>query len=266
MLQLQLETITSCNAACVFCTYPSMKRKRGRMSDAVFLKILKDAAMDLGPFINQVSLQGLGEPLMDKAIAERVYLARQFFPEADISLYTNGSLLTPEMVARLKGAGISQIIVSLTGTNAAEREAAMGLKDFDKVVEYADHARKVLPTKIKLIASRDLIQDMSAQKFLDKWGSDAMVTYEGNWAGEAWKFRGAPQTAPCHRALDQIMFLWDGTLALCCFDGEGHVTFGNVQDKTVKELWEHPERQRIKKLHEEGRRAEVPICKACTSI
>lgn len=266
MLQLQIETISACGATCVFCTYPTMKRKRGRMTDAVFQKILGDAKRDLGPFINRVSLQGLGEPLMDKSIVERVYLARRAFPEADISIYTNGTYLTPEMVARLKGAGISQIVISLTGTNAAEREASMGLKDFDKVVEQADHARKVVSTRIKLIASRDLIQDMSAKAFLDKWGDDAMITYEGNWAGEAWKFRGAPQTAPCHRALDQIMFLWDGTLCLCCFDGEGHVTFGNVQDKTVKELWEHPERQRIKKLHEERRRQEVPLCKACTSI
>lgn len=266
MLQLQIETIAACNAKCVFCTYPSMKRKRGRMEDSVFLKILTDAQRDMGPFINRVSLQGLGEPLMDKSIVERVYLSRRAFPEADISIYTNGTYLTPEMVARLKGAGISQIVLSLTGTNPEEREAAMGLSDFDKVVEHAEHARRVLPLRVKLIASRDLIQDMSAKSFMEKWGDEAMITYEGNWAGEAWKFRGAPQTAPCHRALDQIMFLWDGTLALCCFDGEGHATFGNVQDKTVKELWEHPERQRIKKLHETGRRAEFPLCRTCTSI
>ena len=124
MLQLQVETISACSARCVFCTYPSMRRQRGRMEDTVFRKILSDAK-DLEMFIDRVSLQGLGEPLMDKAIVERVYQAKETFPDAEVSVYTNGTFLTPLMTARLKAAGLSLLVVSLTGSNAAEREAAM---------------------------------------------------------------------------------------------------------------------------------------------
>jgi hypothetical protein len=44
------------------------------------------------------------------------------------------------------------------------------------------------------------------------------------------------------------------------------VTFGNVLEKPLKELWQSAERQRIRQLHIDGRRAEVPICKGCTGI
>lgn len=264
MLQLQIETIAACNAKCVFCTYPTMKRKRGRMEDSVYQKILTDAQEVDG--ITSISLQGLGEPLSDKDIVRRVYQARGAFPKAEISIYTNGSYLTPAMSERLRGAGLSRLVVSLTGTNAAEREAAMGLKDFDQVVGFADEARKILPTQVKLIASRDLIEDMEAQAFFKRWGKDAMVTYEGNWAGEAWKFRGKPHTQACHRALTQLMFLWNGDLCLCCFDGEGHMTFGNVEERTVKDLWNSPERTKIREQHLAGKRAEIDLCRSCTGI
>lgn len=264
-LQLQIETIAACNAKCVFCTYPSMKRQRGRMEDAVYRKILTDAK-EMEMFIDRVSLQGLGEPLMDKEIGERVYLARQTFPQADISLYTNGSKLDHHAIAKLKGAGLNLLVVSLTGANAEERQAAMGLDDYEQVVAQIEVARKILPVKVKLITSRDLVQDMDAQGFIDRWGRDAMVTYEGNWAGEGWKFRGAPHKRACHRALEQLMFLWDGRMALCCFDGEGHMTFGNVKDKTVRELWESDERSDVRAKHLSGRRAEIPLCRNCTGI
>lgn len=264
MLQLQIETIAACNAKCVFCAYPTMKRKRGRMEDSVYQQILTGAQQVDG--ITAVSLQGLGEPLSDKDIVRRVYQARGAFPKAEISIYTNGTYLTPAMTHRLRGAGLSRLVVSLTGTNTAEREAAMGLKDFDQVVGFADEARKTLPTQVKLIASRDLIEDMEAREFAARWGKDAMVTYEGNWAGESFKFRGRPHVQACHRALTQLMFLWDGTLALCCFDGEGHMAFGNVQERTVKELWESPERTKVREQHLAGRRTEIDLCRNCTGI
>jgi radical SAM protein with 4Fe4S-binding SPASM domain len=266
VLQLQIETIAFCNAKCVFCTYPGMKRKRGRMGAGIYEKILFDAK-ELEHQIDRVSLQGLGEPLMDREIVERVALAKQALPKAEVSIYTNGSLLIPEMTRKLKDAGLDSLVISLSSIKAEEREASMGLKDFSRVVEWADYARTQIPTKVKLIATRDLIEDMttSAQTFIDRWGADAMVTWEGNWAGEAWKFRGAPHPKACWRAVSQIMLLWNGDLALCCFDGEGEMTFGNIKEHTLKELWEGT-REGIRDLHRSGRRTEIDLCRNCTGI
>jgi hypothetical protein len=46
-LLLRIETINVCNAACAFCSYTEMKRKKGVMSMALFEKIVKDYA-DMG--------------------------------------------------------------------------------------------------------------------------------------------------------------------------------------------------------------------------
>lgn len=265
MIQLQVETITACQATCVFCTYPGMKRKRGRMDAAVYRKVMTDA-IEMGMFIDQVSLQGLGEPLMDKDLVPRIRMAREALPHAEISLFTNGSLLTVDMATRLKGAGLSYLVVSLTGSDTGERKAAMGLDDFEKVSGVVELVRNILPTRVKIITSRDLVTDMHAQAFQERWGKDAMVTWEGNWAGRSSPFRGVPHTVPCHRALDQLMVLWNGDVSLCCFDGEGEVLYGNVMEKSLADIWGSPERARVRELHKAGRRAELDLCRTCTGI
>lgn len=233
------------------------------MTPDVYRKVMSDA-MEISMFIREISLQGLGEPLMDKDIVFRVYMARQALPQVRITLYTNGALLTVDLAARLRGAGLSDLVVSLTGTSREERRGAMGLDDWDSVIEQVEMVRKILPTKVKLVASSDLVQN--PLKFTEKWGSDTMVTWEGNWAGQLTKFRGSPHKQPCHRAMDQLMVLHNGDVSLCCFDGEGEMLFGNVMEKSLSDIWGGPERSLVRQQHKEGRRGEIDLCRNCTGI
>jgi len=62
-MQLQVENINVCNARCVFCPYPTMKRKHTVMSLELHRKIVDEVATI--PRFDQFTITGLGEPFLD---------------------------------------------------------------------------------------------------------------------------------------------------------------------------------------------------------
>ena len=55
-----------------------------------------------------------------------------------------------------------------------------------------------------------------------------------------------------------------GDLSICVrFDPSGCGVLGNLHEHTLEDLWNGPKRREWKKLHVQGRRAEVPLCAQC---
>ena len=274
-VQLQLEVTNVCDAACVFCPYPKMRRPKGTMGMPVFQRIIDEAATI--PLIEKVTLTGLGETLLDRYLVARITYARSKLPKGVcIDLYTNGSLLRPKLVDQLIAAGLDIIYVSLNATNAEKRREIMQLDDYDRVVEYIKYAQAAgagkLQVVVKAIASKDLMEVGEHEQFMEGWGGAtdkggaAYLHLEGNWAGSmGQKMRTKPKSA-CGRALGQIMVLWDGRVSLCCFDAEGAVILGDLNHQTLREIYSGQLAVGIREAHVTGRRGELPLCATCTAI
>lgn len=250
-----------------------MQRPKGTQTLALTRKILDEAA-DI-PIIDLVTFTGLGEPLIDKHLEDRVAYARARMPAIPIGVYTNGNLLTRDRVDSLIDAGISQLYVSLNAVRGAQRQAIMGLDDFDRVVEACQYARtrtsRTFGLTVKGVATKDLFEIADGETFRETWGgwtSDgghALLHLEGNWAGAMWPMRVVP-TQSCARALGQFMVLWDGRVSLCCFDGEGEEILGDLNTQTIREVYNAGRALEIRMAHAEGRRGDIPLCRNCTSI
>lgn len=265
MLQLQMETVAHCNAACVFCPYPTMTRKRGVMSWELFKKIAEDAFTI--PQVDHFTLTGLGEPLLDPLLYRRIRYLRAANASARIDVYTNGSMLSEGVVEELAEAGLSDLHVSLNAASATKREQVMRLKDYDRVVGYIEHAikRSLFKVYVKGVYSLDLMEQGEVERFRDKWGSRGILVLEGNWAGEKYQSRTVP-TAACHRAISQVMVLWDGRVSLCCFDGEGKIIFGDLNTQSIREVFNGPKALEYREGHAQGKRGQLPMCDNCTAI
>lgn len=271
-MQLQLECTNVCNAECVFCPYPKMKRAKGTMTMELFRKIIDDAITI--PQIDHVTITGLGEPFLDRFMIDRVRYVRDRMPSALIDLYTNGSMLHRHgLVDRLHDAGLSVLYVSLNAASADSRLAVMKLDDWDRVnegIRYAmTHPRwKVL---VKGIVSKDLMSGDDNDRFMSAWngsyreGGNAFLHLEGNWAGAMYPMRVQLKDA-CDRALSQIMVLRDGRVSLCCFDSEGDCILGDLNHQSIREVFNGDTAVGIRMAHVEGRRAEIPLCANCTGI
>ena len=132
-LTLQIETINVCNAACIFCAYPGMKRKKGVMSMALFEKIVKDyeemggGAVSLTPIV--------GDALMDPHLIDRIRVLKAHPAIKQISLTTNCIALhkySDEDVRYLLEA-LHCIQVSIGGLDAGTYKTMYGVDEFAHV-------------------------------------------------------------------------------------------------------------------------------------
>ncbi len=116
--ELQVEVTGACNLRCRMCLV-SYRPTLGRTSGSMDLETFKRLVDEL-PDLEQVTMQGLGEPL----------LAPDFFPMLEhlarrgirMGFNTNGTLLTAERAERLVELGVDWIHVSLDGATAATYE------------------------------------------------------------------------------------------------------------------------------------------------
>jgi hypothetical protein len=294
-IQLQIETTNVCQADCCFCPYTVMQRPKGTMPWDVYTKIIDDAATV--PVIEKLTLTGLGETLLDRFLVERIrYARKKLAPGVSIDLYTNGNLLKPKLTDALIDAGLDVLYVSLNAVTAEKRREIMKLDDFDQVVGYTHYAVEAFNEKarrhefyrgvdersfrnrsrfrviVKGVSTKDLMEVGEAETFIDAWegdhsdGGNAYLHLEGNWAGTmGQKMRTQPRNA-CGRALSQIMVLWDGRVSLCCFDAEGAVILGDLRTQTLREMYSGQPALSVREAHNEGRRAELPLCRTCTAI
>lgn len=276
-LQLQLETVAICNAACVFCPYPTMERQRGTMSMELYRKIIDDARSV--PAFSDVTLTGLGEPLLDKHLIERIRYAREKMPlGVTITVYTNGTYLTEKMAHNLCDAGITRLYVSLNALDGRRRKAIMKLDDYDQVEAQIKRAIEIFAEKgkdqrviVKAIVSKDLMESGDPDRFIEKWGGfwneggNAFIHMEGNWAGAMYPMRVTPELC-CHRAIGEIMVLWDGRVSICCFDGEGKEILGDLSKQTIREMYNGERAWKFRNAHATGGRGQLPLCKDCTAI
>lgn len=277
-MQLQFESTNVCNADCCFCPYSRMTRAKGTMSMALYRRAIDEAATI--PEIDHITITGLGEPLLDRFIAERIYYARTRMPDGTvIDMFTNGTFLRPEKAEALVNAGIDVIYVSLNATSARKRFQVMKLGDYDKVVEHIHYAQAYCEKVgrgrviVKAIIAKDLIDGEQTTEFVKFWKGDwdngqggmGFRHLEGNWAGDTWKMR-TPSEEACGRALGQIMVLQDGRVSLCCFDAEGREILGDLNTQTIREVFNAPKALNIRTAHIEGRRNDIALCAQCTGI
>ncbi len=111
LARVYVETTNQCNLDCVTCMRNVWEEPPGRMSEAVFQRILEGVqAVQPTP---SVFFGGFGEPLTHPLICEMVEQAHQ--AGAVVELITNGILLEEPMVQRLMAAGLDRVWVSLDG-------------------------------------------------------------------------------------------------------------------------------------------------------
>ncbi len=269
ILELQLETTSTCNADCYFCPYTAMGRAGNLMDMDLFRKIIDEAVTI--PVVKRYVLTGLGEPLLDPHLAERIRYTRDR-TAATIRIYTNGVYLTPEKFEVLKESGINSIMISLNAVNKSQHEDIMGLKGkFDIVCSNAEYVlanQGEVDVCVKAVAGERFSGD-DAMEFIGRWGSIAKggagyCMIENNWAGDndvSWAW---DPNELCRFALAQIAVLYNGKVKTCCMDAEGKMIFGDLNTHTLREIYNGNKYLSFRIAHSENKAAQYDICNGCS--
>lgn len=238
---LQIETTSICNAKCKFCIHSTLP-DYGTMSDELFLKILKDAT-EIDSLATIIPMM-LGEPFCDKKFIKRLRLINKILPDKLISVFTNGSLLTPFKIKQLSKVKNLTMHFSLNGTNKETREKLMGLSDFDHVIQMIKLYKQTGRAYKVHIVYHPLVSTAELEAFENLDLNTRLVPY-ANWSGD--KYNSRPQTN-CIRAICYMTIMHNGLVNLCCME-HGKAIFGDINKKSVKEIWESTYRQMYCNAH-----------------
>jgi sulfatase maturation enzyme AslB (radical SAM superfamily) len=269
-----VETTAKCNIYCPMCPREVYPQPKADMDDAVFQRLVRES----GSTAEHMMLIGLGEPLLDPKIYERI----EFCHSHSVStlLSTNGTLLDEKASGRLLDTGLEQITFSFDGAQKESfefyRKGAKFEKVRDNFVRFA-RMKKERGSNLQIVVQMIRMEKNAGEvdDFLKFWtaveGVDQvrikedetnMMRPDAGHEGSAWKH-------PCHYLWRGPMYVkQDGNVWACCQSyimGGGPV--GSLETTPLEGIWNSEEMVRMRRLHVSGRAAEIDVCaKCCTTI
>ncbi|MFH1844968.1 MAG: radical SAM/SPASM domain-containing protein [bacterium] len=267
---IQLETVTTCNGKCPFCPQHEIQRSPARMADATWRKIVDDSrgrGVTYRPFLTN-------EPFVDRRQPEIVRYIKQTDPTALVEYNTNGELLTETLGRDLLTAGMGLIRFSIDGLSREVYEPSrVGVSHatvYGRVARFLelwdregfhDQCR----TEVRLIEvpeNRHEIEDF--RRFWEPRCSEVVITqlYQWPWTGQQ------PEDVvlkPCLKAVDELFFYSNGNATLCCWDVHERAIIGNVEQRSVAEIWQSHAASHLRELLDDGRRDLIHLCSRCNA-
>lgn len=224
-----IELYGHCNRKCNFCFNSNRfpPRDVGIMAESLWKKIIDE--LSAIQYTGRISPYFYGEPLLDKRIVELVFYARKRCPYSRIFISSNGDVLSEELLVGLIESGMDEILV--TNYDDFEKERIITLyKKYPRFVHYRNYK------EIDLKNRGGSLFEKSTDKI----------------------------NLPCLRPSRQLVINWKGNVLLCCNDYYEQYIFGNVNNKSILEIWKDNDFIKCRNiLSQLGGRKQIDICKKC---
>jgi radical SAM protein with 4Fe4S-binding SPASM domain len=272
-------TLTSlCNSDCIMC--PVRRFREIEKSDVKFMsmELYERIIADAGSLkINRIILSG-GEPLLDPHLTERIEIARKYLPDAELSLFTNGTLLHKRNnISNLLKGSLDSITVSFDGVTAAEYEAVRKQLSFNQLIRNVKllyQTKKELNSKVLIRLSLLTLKanERSHGAFLKRMKGSADVldinkahNFGGTISFEEKNIYNSFKRYPCCFLFHRITVKPDGLVSMCSYDYEKKYIVGDLNLQSIKTIWNHDLYRQARQLHLEENFESIDICKNCTS-
>ena len=250
-----IETTNKCNLACRMCPRQFMKRKVGSMNMKLFRKII-DEARNYQDFI---VLHGMGEPLLDEHIVERINYAEDKGVRVNIS--TNESFLNEAKSREILDSKLSEIILSVDATTAEAYSRIRVKGDFEKSkanihrfmqIKNKEFPESKLKTIVQFIKMDDNIHEVEnfKKEWLPEKPSEIRIkpfsTFGGQYsqitklADERHRYqpKKVKVRPPCYYLWKSFVVQWSGEVVPCCRDYDSKIVLGDLNKQTLLEIWQ----------------------------
>lgn len=267
-----VETTAKCNIYCPMCPRETHPQPKEDMDEGVFRKLVGESAGTA----EHMMLIGLGEPLLDPRIIDRIHYCAEHGISALIS--TNGTLLDEKAAARLLESPLSHITLSFDGysreTFEFYRKGAKFERVRDNFVRFCrmKHQRRS-PLQVTVQMVRMDGNRHEEEAFRRFWrgvpGVDLIRVKDDETNVLAGPAAARTSGRRCHYLWRGAMYVrYNGDVYPCCqsymLDGE---PVGNVNRQSLPEIFNGEPMRRMRRLHAGRRAGEIGICaKCCTAI
>jgi len=249
-------------------------KKRESMKWSTILSVLEQAV----PYVKTVCPFLFQEPLMEKRLIAILDNIKQLNPKCDTAIFTNMSLMTPELSRELIETGyLDKLHISFYGPNQHVYELLQPQLGYSEVrcniqrfMKIRDSLKKKKPyVTMHYITMPMLIPYHEGffkewRQIVDKVGYVAYDTFHGcmpyvdqrSYWGEP-----EPSMIPCQRLWTQFNILSNGDVVPCCLDYDGELVLGNVNESSVGGIWTG---KLFKELRQKHMQYQFPsMCRDC---
>ena len=270
---LHLEVTNKCNLKCRMCPRENMEREEGFMEFTLFKKIIDDARGK----IEFVELYLFGEPLMHRKIFDMIKYCKE--AGMHVGLSTNATLLDREKSHALVRSNPDLLILSLDAVTEQSYESIRTRGNYIKVLENIEYfLRSKLPaspmhTVVQMIKLKENADEV--ERFSDFWGNHGVQVHLKpffTWRGDIDSINVLKHNTsklselrfgPCDRIWRHFTVFWDGTVVPCHFMYDKKCTLGNIQDKSLSDLWNGSKFLAFREQHILHNRNRIPCCMKC---
>jgi MoaA/NifB/PqqE/SkfB family radical SAM enzyme len=284
---LHIEGTNVCNAKCVFCAYPQMKRPKQTMAMPLFRRIIDEYVAMGGRNVSLTPI--VGDPFVDPYLFERLDDLHRRPEIVYFYFYTNAILMKPGVSERLMAYGDKlRVKVSMGGFDRATYRVLMGVDQFERVqrrIEAFIDAKRRTGSSIGFVIAVRCPSEKCAGAFwetIGAWRDEGLLTIEladgfgdgfDTWAGkisraELRRVGLRPMPKPYKRGACEMLYtkpviLADGRVNACaCRDVEAELIVDDVERSSLAAIWNGKGIDDIIDRHERG---DFPdVCRRCT--
>jgi radical SAM protein with 4Fe4S-binding SPASM domain len=245
LVSVEFNITELCNRVCVFCprvnpdVYPNQNLNMP-------VSIVKKVAEDLRTIKSKsrISFSGFGEALLHNGFEEILRTIRSILPENPLEVNTNGDRLDIAKIDSLYAAGLTNLYVNMyDGPEQIEYFTEMFAKSSAQAGRWKLRAHwegamedygLTLNNRSGMVVSPELGL-LPLEEALDR---------------------------PCFYPFYKMLVDWDGQVIFCSNDWGREIRVGNVENRSISELWLSPEMAEIRKRLMRGDRSIAP-CNRC---
>lgn len=269
-----LDITNVCNLECIHCPHRKIKKKSDYkptfLKWSLYTKIVKEVAKNKITLFRYASD---GESLLHPRFLDMVAYAKEQGIKP-LNLTTNGLLLDEKTAHTLLKLGINIIDVSLDAFTKKSYDKIRKKSDFHRVMANLHHllylrkrinpATKVMVSIIKHPVVKDEIEDFRKywEPLVDRVLVRNLCNVGGLVAGLNLRFK--TKRWPCPQFWKRMTITCRGKYRFCVEDWLNKTVIGNASRKSIKEVWQGKEYQRLRRLHLERKYSAIPICRDCT--
>ena len=246
--RVTIELTNHCNRACDGCPRHKMTYPLGDMNPELFSKIITELPENtvIVPFFR-------GEPTLHPQFAEYMQQLGKF---KTVQLATNGDYLNKtNQKAILNNA--SFLSISLHDFRLPNRTNYLPF--------LYDCLGKGLETQVSILETS--LKDSQVKHFKRMWLKhvNRVRIYKEHSKNGFGSMNIKATNQPCNKPFEDMIVYWDGKVGLCNHDWNGLSipAYMNLNDYTVKEVWNSMHYDDVRVRHVQGERRFVPTCRDC---
>lgn len=271
---VNIEITSMCNLRCIMCyqSDKSFSKKShgfmGHMSMEIFKKIINELYKN----VQAVTFASRGEPTLHPKLDEMLrYCEGKFL---GLKLNTNATLLTEKKIHTLLSSDLQSLVLSIDEKDKKNYEKIRVNADFDKIMKNLELLKNIREKYYKNSKMRIRI---SGVKINENQNVESMNSFYKEFADEIALVNYNPWQSAydndvndikniCSELYRKMFIWWDGKANPCDFDYKSLLSKWNVNDNSIKSIWNSDYYNNLRELHKLERRTEIEPCKRCISV